>query len=187
MATQIIRYSNRYAFEIVGGVDCSTDDVVVKDYAVAKPDMVYCVLSENNSYAHRHELVAKPISSGEYSKFLMSGYGPTFYYVGRAEKAKLVSEGVCVANEERNGRGIAIVYVGLKIAPFLKEKGETSLAECYAEIAKCRKEHADKQDEMSKLLAIGSNVPTTEDTAENLVEDIKWFLDNRKEIKAKCK
>lgn len=187
MATRIIRYSNRYAFEIVGGVDCTTDDVVVNDYAVAKPEMVYCVLSEHNSYAYRHELVAKPISSGEYSQFLMSGYGPTFYYVGGAEKAKLVSEGVCVANEEHNGRGSAIVYVGLKIAPFLKEKGEKSLSKCYAEIAKCRKEHADKQNEMSKLLAIGSNAPTDEDTAENLVEDIKWFLDNRKEIKAKCK
>ncbi len=187
MATRIIRYSNRYAFEIVGGVDCTTGEVVVNDYAVAKPEMVYCVLSEHNSYAYRHELVAKPISSGEYSRFLMSGYGPTFYFVGGAEKAKLVSEGVCVANEECNGRGSAIVYVGLKIAPFLKEKGETSLAKCYAEIAKCRKEHADKQNEMSKLLAIGSNAPTDEDTAENLVEDIKWFLDNRKEIKAKCK
>lgn len=186
MATQIIRYSNRYAFEIVG-VDYSTDEIVVNDYAVAKPDMVYCVLSENNSYAHRHELVAKPISRGEYSRFLMSGYGPTFYYVDGTEKAKLLSEGVCVANEESNGRGRAIVYVGLKIAPFLKEKGETSLAECYAEIAKCRKEHADKQDEISKLLAVGSNAPTDENSEENIVEDIKWFLDNRKEIKAKCK
>ena len=187
MATQIIRYSNRYAFEIVGGVDCTTDKVVVNDYATANPEMVYCVLSEHNSYAYRHELVAIPIASGEYTSFLMSGYVPTLYYVGGTEKAKLLSEGVCVANEERNGRGSAFVYVGLKIAPFLKEKEAESLAECYAEIAKCRKEHADKQNEMSKLLAIGSNVPTDENNEENIVEDIKWFLDNRKEIKAKCK
>lgn len=188
MATTIIRYSNRYAFEINGEVDFNTDAVRIEDYAVAKSDMIYCVLDEKNSYAFRHELVAYPIAKGDYSRFLMSGYTPTFYYVPADEKAKLLSEGVCTANEEQSGRGRAKVYVGLKIAKFLEDEGAKSLAVCYAKIAQARKEYADKQNEIETLLAVGANIPKeTEDTAENIVEDIKWFLDNRKEIKAKCK
>ena len=44
MATTIIRYSNRYAFEIQGNVDFNTDDVIIEDYAVAKSVMIYCVI-----------------------------------------------------------------------------------------------------------------------------------------------
>lgn len=188
MATKIIRYSNRYAFEIENGkVDFSTDKVDVVDYAVANPTKVYCVLDDNDSYAYRHELVSKQISEGKYHEFLMACYTPTCYRISADEKEKLLSEGVCTAFEEYGRSGRAKVFVGLKVAKFLEEKGAKSLAKCYEEIAKLRKQDSDHKAEIDALLAIGANAPKEEETSENIVDDIKWFLDNRKEIKAKCK
>lgn len=186
MATKIIRYSNHYAFD-VESVDFSTDEVVVEDHVVANPTKVYCVLDEHNSYASRHELSSKRISEGRYHEFLMYAPNPTYYRISADEKAKLLSEGVCTAFEEYGRSGRAKVFVGLKIVPFLEEKGAKSLAKCYEEIAKKRKQHSDHQAEIDTLLAIGANAAKEEETSENIVEDIKWFLDNRKEIKAKCK
>lgn len=186
MATKIIRYSNRHSFEIeYGKVDFSTDKVVVEDYAVANPTEVYCTLDDKNSYAYRHELVSKPISEGKYHEFLMECYTPTFYRFGNNEKAKLLTEGICTATDGHGGK--AKVFVGLKIVPFLEEKGAESLAKCYEQIAKMRKQETDRQSEIDALLAIGANADKAAEPAENIVEDIKWFLDHRNEIKAKCK
>jgi hypothetical protein len=65
--------------------------------------------------------------------------------------------------------------------------GEKSLAKCYAYIAERRKEHAKDLAEIELLRSTAKNVSATEDTAESLVEDVKWFLDHRAEIKSKCK
>ena len=65
--------------------------------------------------------------------------------------------------------------------------GEKSLAKCYAYIAERRKQHEKNLADIDLLRSTAKNVPATADTAENIVDDIKWFLDNRNEIKAKCK
>lgn len=188
MATTIIRYSNSYAFEIdPNGVDLTTDEVIIHDYAKADPSMIYCVLDKQNEYSHRHEMVSRSIVKGDYNKFMMHCYTPTFYYIPSAEKAKLLTEGVCTAFEAYGRAGKAHIYVGLKIEKFLDEEGKISLAKCYEKIAKSRKQYAEQQAEIATLLAMSTTPHQNEDISEKIIEDIKWFLDNRNAIKAKFK
>ena len=174
MATTIIRYSNRYRFEVRGlHVDVNSDEVEVLDYAHVEPNNLY--------YVGSSELGIKKIGSKDYLEYLL---GTDYYRVNNSDMEELMQTGHCKAHHRHN---TADVYVGLHFAPILKKYGEDSLAKCYAYIAQKRKEHADNLDQAQKLLAVGANATATEDTAENLVEDIKWFLDNRKQIKAMCK
>lgn len=183
MATTIIRYTNRYAFEIVGDVDVNSDKVKVEDYAHVESDKLYFVLSKKSSYSHRHELGIQTIGKDGYQRCLLHCYTPEIFDVS-GHMDKLLSTGHCVLSQHNYE---VEVYVGMHFAQFLGEEGKDSLTKCYATIAQRRKEHADSLDQAKKLLAVGANVNAAEETAENLVEDIKWFLDNRTEIKAKCK
>jgi hypothetical protein len=183
MATTIIRYTNRYAFEIVGNVDVNSDKVEVKDYARVESDKLYFVLSKKSSYSYRHELGIQTIGKEDYQRCLLHCYGPEIFNAS-VHMDQLLKTGHCVLNQ--NNYEVE-VYVGMHFAKFFGEAGKDSLAKCYAFIAQKRKEHADSLDQVKKLLAVGANANSVEETAENLVEDIKWFLDNRTEIKAKCK
>lgn len=183
MATTIIRYANRYAFEIKGDVDVNSDEVKVEDYANVEQDKLYFVLGKKSSYSHQHELGINTIGGNNYKSCLLHCYTPEIFDVS-AHMDKLLSTGHCVLSQHNYD---VEVYVGMHFAPFFEKEGEESLAKCYAIIAQRRKEHADSLDQAKKLLAVGANANAVEETAENLVEDIKWFLDNRTEIKAKCK
>ena len=183
MATTIIRYTNRYAFEIKGEVDVNSDEVKVEDYAHVEQDKLYFVLAKKSSYSHRHELGIKTIGTEGYKRCLLNCYAPEIFDAS-SHMDELLSTGHCTFSQ--NNYEVE-VYVGKHFAPFLEKEGEESLAKCYATIAQRRKDHADYLDQTKKLLAVGANATATEDPAENLVEDIKWFLDNRNEIKAKCK
>lgn len=183
MATTIIRYANRYAFEIRGEVDVNSDEVKVEDYVRVEQDKLYFVLAKKSSYSHHHELGIQTIGKEGYKRCLLHCYGPEIFDAS-GHMDELLSTGHCVFSQ--NNYEVE-VYVGKHFAPFFEKEGEESLAKCYATIAQRRKEHADSLDQVKKLLAVGTNANAVEETAENLVEDIKWFLDNRTEIKAKCK
>ena len=183
MATTIIRYTNHYAFEIKGDVDVNSDEVKVEDYAHVEQDKLYFILGKKSSYSHRHELGIQTIGGKNYKTCLLHAYTPEIFDAS-GHMDELLSTGHCAFRQ--NNYDVE-VYVGMHFAPFFEKEGEESLAKCYATIAQRRKEHADYLDQTKKLLAVGANATATEDTADNLVEDIKWFLDNRNEIKAKCK
>jgi len=174
MATKIIRYSNRAEFKVENlAVDFSTEDVEVVDYVHVDENHVYFL---GGSYK---ELVAKEIGSRNWKEALI---GTDIYsFIGCEE---LIETGHTTATCDHRS---VDVYAGLHAKKVLDELGEKSLAKCYEYIAERRKEHARNLADIELLRATAKNVPATEDTAENIVEDIKWFLDNRKEIKAKCK
>ena len=174
MATKIIRYSNQAEFTIKNLViDYTTEDVEVVD----------CVqIDENHIYfigGFHKELVAKEIGSKDWKEAIIDH---DIYQFNGCEE--LIKTGHTKATYYHRS---VDVYAGLHAKKVIDEMGEKSLAKCYERIAECRKERAKKLADIERLRATAKNVPATEDTAENIVEDIKWFLDNRKEIKAKCK
>lgn len=174
MATRIIRYSNRAEFKIENlEVDYATEDVEVVDYVKADENHVYYIGGSIK------ELVSKEIGSRNWQEGLIDH---DFYHFNDCEE--LIKTGHTKAYYYNRS---VDVYAGLHVKKALDELGEKSLAKCYAYIAERRKVHEKSLAEIKLLRATAKNVPATEDTAESLVEDIKWFLDNRKEIKAKCK
>lgn len=76
---------------------------------------------------------------------------------------------------------LAKVFVGLKVKAFLDEQGAKSLKWCCKDIQNRHKQHEEKQAEINKLLSIGAK-PTNEEESnnDNLIDDIKWFLDKTK-------
>ena len=174
MATKIIRYSNRAEFQIENlAVDFATEDVEVVDYVHIDINHIYFIGGS------RKELVAKEIGSRNWKEGLIDR---DLYQFNDCDE--LIKTGHTKATYYHRS---VDVYAGLHAKKVIDEMGEKSLAKCYAYIAERRKEHAKNLAEIELLRATAKNVPATEDTAENLVDDIKWFLDNRKEIKAKCK
>lgn len=174
MATKIIRYSNRAEFQIENlAVDFATEDVEVVDYVHIDINHIYFIGGS------RKELVAKEIGSRNWKEGLIDR---DLYQFNDCDE--LIKTGHTKATYYHR---LVDVYAGLHAKKVIDEMGEKSLAKCYAYIAERRKEHAKNLADIELLRATAKNVPATEDTAENLVEDIKWFLDNRKEIKAKCK
>jgi hypothetical protein len=174
MATKIIRYSNRAEFQIENlGVDLATEDVEVVDYVQVDENHIYFIGGPCK------ELEANEIGSSEWKEALIDH---DIYRFNDCEE--LIKTGHTKATYYHRS---VEVYAGLHATKVLNEMGEKSLAKCYAYIAERRKEHAKNLADIDLLRSTAKNVPATEDTAENLVEDIKWFLDNRKEIKAKCK
>lgn len=174
MATKIIRYSNRAEFQIENlAVDFATEDVEVVDYVNIDINHIYFIGGS------RKELVAKEIGSRNWKEGLIDH---DLYQFNDCDE--LIKTGHTKATYYHWS---VDVYAGLHAKKVIGEMGENSLAKCYAYIAERRKEHAKNRADLELLRATAKNVPATEDTAENLVEDIKWFLDNRKEIKAKCK
>jgi hypothetical protein len=174
MATKIIRYSNRAEFQIENlGVDLATEDVEVADYVQVDENHIYFIGGPCK------ELQANEIGSSEWKEALIDH---DIYRFNDCEE--LIKTGHTKATYYHRS---VDVYAGLHATKVLNEMGEKSLAKCYAYIAERRKEHAKNLADIDLLRSTAKNVPATEDTAENLVEDIKWFLDNRKEIKAKCK
>lgn len=176
MATKIIRYSNRAEFQIENlVVDLTTEDVVVADYVHVDENHVYFI---GGSYK---ELVAKEIGAENWKEALI---GTDFYSF--IDCAELIKTGHTTATYCHRS-DVIDVYAGLHAQKVIDEMGEKSLAKCYAYIAERRKEHAKDLAEIESLRSTAKNVPATEDTAESLVEDVKWFLDHRAEIKSKCK
>lgn len=174
MATKIIRYSNRAEFQIENlAVDLTTEDVEVVDYVQIDENHIYFI---GGSYK---ELKDNVIGSTDWKEALIDH---DIYRFNSCDE--LIKTGHTKATYYHRS---VDVYAGLHATKVLNEMGEKSLAKCYAYIAERRKEHAKNLADIEMLRATAKNVPTTEDTADNLVEDIKWFLDNRKEIKAKCK
>lgn len=174
MATKIIRYSNRAEFEIENlVVDLTTEDVAVADYAHIDENHVYFI-----GGSHK-ELVAKEIGEKDWKEALI---GTDFYSF--IDCAELIKTGHTTATY--NHRSVD-VYAGLHAQKVIDEMGEKSLAKCYAYIAERRKEHAKDLADIESLRSTAKNLSATEDTAESLVEDVKWFLDHRAEIKSKCK
>lgn len=174
MATKIIRYSNRAEFQIENlAVDFATEDVEVVDYVHIDINHIYFIGGS------RKELVANEIGSRNWKGGLIDH---DFYQFNDCDE--LIKTGHTKATYYHRS---VDVYAGLHAKKVIDEMGEKSLAKCYAYIAERRKEHAKNLADIEMLRATAKNVPATEDTADNLVDDIKWFLDNRKEIKAKCK
>jgi hypothetical protein len=176
MATKIIRYSNRAEFRIENlVVDLTTEDVVVADYVHIDENHVYFI-----GGSHK-ELVAKEIGAENWKEAFINRDIYSFI-----DCAELIKTGHTTATYCHRS-DVIDVYAGLHAQKVIDEMGEKSLAKCYAYIAERRKEHAKDLAEIELLRSTAKNVPATEDTAESLVEDVKWFLDNRAEIKAKCK
>lgn len=176
MATKIIRYSNRAEFQIENlVVDLTTEDVVVEDYVHIDENHVYFI---GGSYK---ELVAKEIGTKNWKEALIDRDIYSFIDCG-----ELIKTGHTTATYCHRSGGID-VYAGLHAKKVIDEMGEKSLAKCYDYIAERRKEHAKNLADIESLRSTAKNVSATEDTAESLVDDIKWFLDNRAEIKSKCK
>ena len=174
MATKIIRYSNRAEFKIENlVVDFTTEDVEVADYVHVDENHVYFI---GGPYK---ELQDKEIGSRDWKEALIDHDCYSFN-----DCEELIKTGHTKATYYHRS---VDVYAGLHAKKVIDEMGEKSLAKCYAYIAERRKEHAKNLTDIEMLRATAKNVPATEDPAENLVEDIKWFLDNRNEIKAKCK
>lgn len=175
MATRIIRYSNRAEFRIENlAVDFATEDVEVVDMVHVDENHVYFI------GGFRKELVAKEIGSrNNWKEALIDN---DMYGFNCCDE--LISTGHTTAKYYHRS---VDVYAGLHAKKVIDEMGEKSLAKCYADIAERRKAHAKSLSDIELLRATARNVTAKEDTAENIVEDIKWFLDNRKEIKAKCK
>ena len=174
MATKIIRYSNRPEFQIENlAIDLTTEEIGVLDYVHIDENHVYFI---GGPYK---ELVAKEIGSRDWKEACIDN---DLYSFDSCEE--LIKTGHTKATYYHRS---VDVYAGLHVKKVLDEMGEKSLAKCYACIAERRKEHARNLADIEMLRATAKNVPATEDTAENIVEDIKWFLDNRNEIKAKCK
>ena len=176
MATKIIRYSNRAEFMIRNLViDFTTEDVEVVDYVQIDENHVYFI------GGFHKELVAKKIGSRDWKEALIDH---DIYHFNDCEE--LIKTGHTKATATYSHRSVD-VYAGLHAKKVVDELGEKSLAKCYAYIAERRKENTKNLADIELLRSTAKNVPATEDTADNIVEDIKWFLDNRKEIKAKCK
>lgn len=174
MATKIIRYSNRAEFKIENlVVDLATEDVEVVDYVHIDENHIYFIGGSAK------ELKDNVIGSRDWKEAIIDN---DIYRFNGCEE--LIKTGHTKATYYHRS---VDVYAGLHVKKVLDELGEKSLAKCYAYIAERRKEHAKNLADLEMLRATAKNVPATEDTAESLVEDIKWFLDNRKEIKAKCK
>ena len=174
MATKITRYSNRAEFKVENlDVDFTTEDVEVVDYVQVDENHIYFIGGPCN------ELQANEIGSSEWKEALIDH---DIYHFNDCEE--LIKTGHTKATYYHRS---VDVYAGLHATKVLNEMGEKSLVKCYAYIAERRKEHAKNLADIDLLRSTAKNVPATEDTAENLVDDIKWFLDNRKEIKAKCK
>ena len=174
MATRIIRYSNRAEFEIENlVVDFTTEDVEVVDHVHIDETHIYFI------GGFRKELAANKIGSRDWKEALIDN---DIYHFNSCEE--LIKTGHTTATYYHRS---VDVYAGLHAKKVVDDMGEKSLAKCYAYIAERRKEHAKNLTDIEMLRATAKNASATEDTAENLVEDIKWFLDNRKEIKAKCK
>lgn len=174
MATKITRYSNRAEFKVENlDVDFTTEDVEVVDYVQVDENHIYFIGGPHK------ELQANEIGSSEWKEALIDH---DIYHFNDCEE--LIKTGHTKATYYHRS---VDVYAGLHATKVLNEMGEQSLAKCYAYIAERRKEHAKNLADIDLLRSTAKNVPATEDTAENLVDDIKWFLDNRKEIKAKCK
>ena len=174
MATKIIRYSNRAEFQIENlVVDFTTEDVEVVDYVHIDENHIYFI---GGAYK---ELKGNIIGLRDWKEALIDHDIYRFN-----DCAELIKTGHTTATYYYRS---VDVYAGLHATKVLKEMGEKSLAKCYAYIAERRKDHAKNLADIDLLRSTAKNVPATEDTAENLVDDIKWFLDNRKEIKAKCK
>lgn len=174
MATRIIRYSNRAEFKIENlVVDFTTEDVEVDDYVHIDENHVYFIGGSDK------ELKANVIGSKDWKEALIDH---DFYCFNSCDE--LIKTGHTKATYYHRS---VDVYAGLHAKKVIDEMGEKSLERCYAYIAERRKEHAKNLADLELLRTTAKNAPATEDTAENLVEDIKWFLDNRKEIKAKCK
>ena len=174
MATKITRYSNRAEFKVENlDVDFTTEDVEVVDYVQVDENHIYFIGGPHK------ELQANEIGSSEWKEALIDH---DIYHFNDCEE--LIKTGHTKATYYHRS---VDVYAGLHATKVLNEMGEQSLAKCYAFIAERRKEHAKNLADIDLLRSTAKNVPATEDTAENLVDDIKWFLDNRKEIKAKCK
>jgi len=174
MATKIIRYSNRAEFQIENlVVDLTTEDVVVADYVHIDENHVYFI---GGSYK---ELVAKEIGANGWKQALIDDDLYSFIDCG-----ELIKTGHTTATYYHRS---VDVYAGLHAKKVIDEMGEKSLAKCYDYIAKRRKEHAKNLADIESLRSTAKNLSTTEDTAESLVDDIKWFLDHRAEIKSKCK
>lgn len=174
MATKIIRYSDRAEFMIKNlEVDLATEDVEVVDYVHIDENHIYFIGGSDK------ELKYNVIGSKDWKEALI---GHDFYSFNSCDE--LIKTGHTKATYYHRS---VDVYAGLYAVKVINEMGEKSLAKCYAYIAERRKAHEKNLADIALLRATAKNVPSTEDTAENLVEDIKWFLDNRKEIKAKCK
>lgn len=174
MATKIIRYSNRAEFQIENlVVDLTTEDVVVADYAHVDENHVYFI---GGSYK---ELVAKEIGTENWKEALIDHDIYSFIDCGELIKTGHTTATYCHRSVD--------VYAGLHAKKVIDEMGEKSLAKCYDYIAERRKEHAKNLADIESLRSTAKNLSATEDTAESLVDDIKWFLDNRAEIKSKCK
>ena len=174
MATQIIRYSNRAEFMIRNlAVDFTTEDVEVVDHVQIDEDHIYFI------GGFHKELVAKEIGSRDWKEAIIDN---DIYKFNGCEE--LIKTGHTKATYYHRS---VDVYAGLHAKKVVDEMGEKSLAKCYAYIAERRKENTKNLADIELLRSTAKNVPATEDTAENIVDDIKWFLDNRKEIKAKCK
>jgi thymidylate synthase len=177
MATKIIRYSNRAEFKIENlVVDFATEDVEVVDYVHIDENHIYFI---GGFGGFPKELVANEIGSNDWKQALIDH---DFYRFNDCEE--LIKTGHTKATHYHRS---VDVYAGLHAKKVVDEMGEKSLAKCYAYIAERRKEHAKNLADIDLVRSTAKNVTATEDTAENIVEDIKWFLDNRKEIKAKCK
>ena len=174
MATKIIRYSNRAVFQIENlAVDFTTEDVEVVDYVHIDENHIYFI------GGFRKELKDNVIGSRNWKEAWIDN---DMYGFNACEE--LIKTGHTKATCYHRS---VDVYAGLHAKKVVDEMGEKSLAKCYAYIAERRKEHAKNLSDLALLRITAKNVPATADTAENIVDDIKWFLDNRKEIKAKCK
>ena len=174
MATRIIRYSNRAVFQIENlAVDFTTEDVEVVDYVQIDENHIYFIGGS------RKEFVAKEIGSRNWKEACI--YNDMY---GFNDCEELIKTGHTKATCYHRS---VDVYAGLHAKKVIDELGEKSLAKCYAYIAERRKQHEKNLADIDLLRSTAKNVPATADTAENIVDDIKWFLDNRNEIKAKCK
>lgn len=176
MATQIIRYSNRAEYMIKNlQVDLDSEEVNVADYAQVDDNHIYFIGGSDK------ELVAKEIGSERYKRAFIDH---NEYCIDERSFEELIKTGQCTATYYNRSVN---VYAGLHAMKVLNEMGEKSLAKCYAYIAERRKEHAKALSDAERLRATAKKSASDANTFDNLVEDIKWFLDNRMEIKAKCK
>lgn len=173
MSTKIIRYSNRAEFKIENlKVDLTKEDIEVVDFTQIDENHIYYI---GGPYK---ELVSKEIGQLEWKRALIDN---DFYTIDNCEE--LINTGHTTANYyQRN----VDVYAGLHAVKALEEIGEKSLLKCYEYIAERRKEHEKNLAEIKLLRQTAKNLPINNNISSTIVDDIKWFINNRKEIKAKC-
>lgn len=172
MATTIIRYANRVDFVVKDTVDLSTDEVEIKDYLnIVKDKLYYCEDGWGDA------VVAVDIKSANFRKVL---FGTNFYEIEDAELEKLMRTGHALAHAPYYG--YLQVHVGKLFEPVAKERGDKSLAQCYARIEKERAEYRKKCGIQDALLAMGAGiiVKPAEFDGTLLAMDIETFLKNRK-------